>query len=397
MKKYIFIIGLVFFCAIFSSCLKNEFGIVDLTMDDEEEVDVNYIPSLVHPGILHTMSDIERMREIVANQEEPGFSGYKKLESDPLSSYDYSIQGPFEELYRGNIGGVSIQGKYESDFNAAYQNAVMYAVTQDERYAKKSTEILIKYGETVKTILGDDTTLLPSIMGVKFIYAVELMRYLYPQGMTDESFNIVCNMLKTVFIPVLETFMSTPAYSNGNWGASVGMTYIAASVLFNDKEMYKKALEFYLNADDNGTIRNYIDGETGQCQESGRDQAHTQLGLACLSVTCEIAYKQGTDLYSVLDNRLMKGFEYTAKYNLGYDDVPYSVFQDVTGKYSNWDKISAQDRGEFRPIYEMVYNHYVNRKGLDMPYTQKVVEKNRPEGFYYEHFGFGTFLFNDKK
>ena len=44
----------------------------------------------------------------------------------------------------------------------------------------------------------------------------------------------------------------------------------------------------------------------------------------------------------------------------------------------------------------MVYNHYVNRKRGSMKYTKEVIDKIRPEGYYYEHFGFGTFLFNDK-
>jgi hypothetical protein len=31
-----------------------------------------------------------------------------------------------------------------------------------------------------------------------------------------------------------------------------------------------------------------------------------------------------------------------------------------------------------------------------MPNTAEVLKKIRPEGYYYEHFGFGTFLFSDK-
>ena len=35
----------------------------------------------------------------------------------------------------------------------------------------------------------------------------------------------------------------------------------------------------------------------------GRDQTHAQLGLGMMSMLCETAWKQGTDLYGVLDNR----------------------------------------------------------------------------------------------
>lgn len=53
-----------------------------------------------------------------------------------------------------------------------------------------------------------------------------MMRYLYPKGMTDENFAKVCSMFKNIFVPILDDFMATPAYTNGNWGASVSMSYI---------------------------------------------------------------------------------------------------------------------------------------------------------------------------
>ena len=43
--------------------------------------------------------------------------------------------------------------------------------------------------------------------------------------------------------------------------------------------MYNKAVDFYLHANDNGTIAHYISGDTGQIQESGRDQGHSMLGI----------------------------------------------------------------------------------------------------------------------
>ena len=89
---------------------------------------------------------------------------------------------------------------------------------------------------------------------------------------------------------------------------------------------------FVLRGNDNGAFPNYIDEETGQCQESGRDQGHAQLGIGTTGAICEIAYKQGNDLYSVYNNLVMKGYEYTAKYNIGYDDLPFKTWKDITGK-----------------------------------------------------------------
>jgi hypothetical protein len=133
--------------------------------------------------------------------------------------------------------------------------------------------------------------------------------------------------------------------------------------------------------------------EAGQCQESGRDQQHTQLGLGLLAAACEIAWHQGVDLYGEADNRLLKGFEYTARYNLG-EDVPFVPYVDVTGRY-RLKVISSDGRGGLRPIYEMVWNHYENRRGIPAPFTRRAAEKLRPEGVAHagDHPGFGTLLF----
>lgn len=105
------------------------------------------------------------------------------------------------------------------------------------------------------------------------------------------------------------------------------------------------------------------------------DQAHTQMGLEFLANTCETAWIQGVDLYGALDNRLLRGFEYTAKYNLGLD-VPYEPYESVEGRY-HYKTISGDRRGRLRPMYERVFNHYHNRKGLDAPYTEQAALKLR--------------------
>ena len=113
----------------------------------------------------------------------------------------------------------------------------------------------------------------------------------------------------------------------------------------------------------------------GQSSESGRDQAHTQLGLGNFGEAFQMAWNQGDDLFSLLDNRLLVGYEYTARYNLGYS-VPYneSFYRcDVFLVHGPWPIISNVTRGQWRPIWELGYAHYVSIKGLSMPYTLQQV------------------------
>ena len=135
-------------------------------------------------------------------------------------------------------------------------------------------------------------------------------------------------------------------------------------------------------------MRAVFDGETGQLQESGRDQAHAQLGIGLLASLCETAWNQGDDLYSADGNRLLKGFEYTASYLLG-NDVPFRTYMDQSRTHT---EISSVNREQRRPIYEMVLNHYTGRRGVDAPFTRQLAEAIRPEGFHGDHPGFGTIL-----
>ena len=100
-----------------------------------------------------------------------------------------------------------------------------------------------------------------------------------------------------------------------------------------------------------GSLLWYVNGETGQNQESGRDQYHAFMGLGFLTAACEIAWKQGVDLYAAHDNRLVLGLEYTAKYNLG-NEVPFEEFITYDGRPTNGKRISSRGRGRFYPMWK---------------------------------------------
>lgn len=349
----------------------------------------------VHPGILHTTKSIERMRAQIADKEYPAYGSFELLKSHHCSQADYQPFGPFEVIARDGEFRHT-KSKMEQDFSAIYQNALMWVLTGEKAHAEKSLELLLGYAGTLKRIPEtNDAPLLVGLEGSKIIYATEMLRHTYKK-MTVIQFNEISRMIREVFLPVMENFYHRKPYTNGNWGPIVTKAYMAAAILWDNEEMYDKAIDFYLHANDNGTIAHYISGNTGQIQESGRDQGHCMLGIGALATVCEIAWQQGDDLYSALDNRLMKGFEYVAKYNLGYN-VPFAVWKDVTGKYSNWTEISDKGRGRYMPVFEMVYNHFVIRKGMQMPYTEKVLQQIRPEGYDRDQPAFGSLLFNEAR
>jgi hypothetical protein len=347
----------------------------------------------IHPGILHTSQKMELMRYMIEQKVEPAYGSWLLLKENDRAKSDYKMQGPFRVISRDGAFGYT-KGKMESDFSAVYLNSIMWFLTGDKAHAGKSLDILSAYADSLQFIPStNDAPLLAGLEGFKIVYAMEILKHTC--SVPKRKMAKIERMFKDHFLPVLEKFYATPAYTNGNWGPVVTKTYMAAAIYFNDRKKYDFAKDFYLNGNDNGTIRNYIDGETGQTQESGRDQGHPQLALGAFATVCELAWQQGDNLYSALDNRLLKGYEYVAKYNLGYD-VPFRRWTDVTGKYCGWAVISEKSRGNFKPIYEMAYNHFNRSKGFPMPYTLEVLKKIRPEGFDRDEAGaFGSLLFND--
>lgn len=206
--------------------------------------------------------------------------------------------------------------------------------------------------------------------GYDFCNAAELLKHTWDGWPPTEQTRFE-KMLRNIFYPIIKDFYPS---ANGNWDASMLQTMLAMGVYLDDQAMFDRGVEYFLNGKGNGAVRNYFK-PSGQCQESGRDQAHTQMGLDFLACTCEIAWNQGVDLYGAYDNRLLKGFEYTAKYNLGLE-VPYEPYRSFEGRY-NYKSISDNSRGRLRPMYEKVLNHYENRKGLDADFTRQAAIKLR--------------------
>jgi hypothetical protein len=341
----------------------------------------------IHPGMLHTKAELEFIKDKIKVGEEPWFSEFRLLQADPHAKTDWKTR-PLADVIQGSYNNPDIGAKdLGNDAQAAYLHAIEWALTGNPAHAKKAVEILNERSYSLKSISGANEQLLAGITGNKFCNAAEIIKHtsnIWKQADQEQ----LKKMLLTVFYPLLKNYKPQ---NNGNWDASMITTIMCIAIFIDDPNMYKNAVEYARNGKSLGAIPNYI-YESGQCQESGRDQGHTQMGLGFVGDYCEIAWKQGDDLYSAFNNRLAAGFEYTSKYNLG-DDVLYDSVPDIFGRHLN-PKISEQGRGRFRPVYEKVYHHYHDRMGLEMKYTRMVIDKIQPEGFNWDHSSFGTLMYS---
>lgn len=325
-----------------------------------------------HPGIAHSDESIEFVKAKIAAKEQPWLTAWKELTESRYSSPDWKPQ-PFEHVERGPYNNPNIgSSEFSNDARAAYNHAICWSLSGDRTHAEKAAEIVDAWSGTLKSVSNHDARLLIGMSGYHFCIAAELLKHTWNKWPEDKQKQFE-SMLKDVWYPVIKDFYPT---ANGNWDASMLQVMIAMAVFLDDQEMFNRAKNYYLHGKGNGAIGKYF-MESGQCQESGRDQAHTQMGLEFLANTCETAWIQDVDLYGVLDNRLLKGFEYTARYNLGFD-VPYAPYESFEGRY-HYKRISSDSRGRLRAMYERVYNHYHNRIGLDAPYTWQAALKLRSD------------------
>ena len=326
----------------------------------------------VHPGIAHTLPSIEFVKFKLEGKQQPWTSAWEKLQRSEQASLKWKAS-PRSHVERGPYGNPNIgASEFMDDGSAAYTHALAWALTGEAAHARKSAEIINAWSYSLESVSNHDAKLLIGMAGHHYCNAAELLKYTSEvwEEQDQTRFN---RMLLEVWYPIIEDFFPS---ANGNWDASMLQTTIAMAVFLDDRVMFERATDYYSNGEGNGAVCNYIN-EFGQCQESGRDQTHTQMGLDFLATTCETAWNQGIDLYGAFNNRLLAGFEYTAKYNLGLS-VPYEPYRSYQGRYF-YEEISSVSRGRLRPMYERVLNHYKNRKGLDAPYTQEVVTKRRPE------------------
>ena len=339
----------------------------------------------VHPGLLHSAADLQRIKTKVAEGAQPWAEAWVAFtNNNRWIAQDYTPR-PLEIVGRGV--GATGQANISSDCTAAYYNAIAWVVTGEERYAKKSIEIMNAWSYKCKEINGKDAVLCAGIYGYKLMNAAEIIRATYP-GWSRADIAQFKHLARDVFYPVIKDFAT---FANGNWDGAAEAAMISIGVFLDDRAMFDRAARYYLAGSGDGSLLHYVINDAGQIQETGRDQMHTQLGIGLISCVAEVAWQQGVDLYSAYGNRLLKGFEYTAKYNLG-EDVPFEPTTDRTGKYVHQrPSVRAEPRVQ---VFEMVYNHYVNRAGVPAPYTARAAAARRPESLAVDQVGGGTLLFS---
>lgn len=348
--------------------------------------------TFIHPGGLHTQADLNRMKTQVAAGAHPWIDDWNVLITDPEAQNTY-VAKP-----QANMG--SSRQQADNDAHAAYLNAIRWYISGDTSYAACAVRICNAWSATVNQVpTGDNIPGLSGIPIFDFSLAAEVLR-IYP-GWDTAHFAQFKTMMTTWFYPVCHNFLvnhNGACITNywANWDICNLGAMIAMGVLCDDSAIYNEGVNYFKNGAGTGDIMNAVytlyPGNLGQWQESGRDQEHAQLGVGMMAYACQVAWNQGLDLFSYSSNRLLAGAEYVGETNL-WNPVPYTYYNNCTNARQDWVATNGRGRLDDRPIWELIYNHYVVLQGQTAPGVQSMAQLMRPEHGSTDHFGYGTLTF----
>lgn len=309
----------------------------------------------VHPGINQTANDLAYMKKQVLQGQQPYKAAFDRLKAATdltftVKPYTHVLRGPYA---KPNIGGDDLS----KSANMAYDCALMWYITNDKAYADKAIEILNAWSPVLWDFDYNDAKLLAAWTGHVLCNAAEILRYTNA-GWQQKDMDSFTNMLLTVYYPLMRYYYPQ---ANGNWDGAIIHSILAIAIFTDNHKMFDNAIDHFLHAPVNGSIFKYI-YPNGQCQESTRDQGHVQLGLGEFAGAAQVAFTQGVDLFSIGNNRIAKGYEYTAQFLLG--EKPY-CYGPISERAKN-----------LRDDYEYVYRHYA-AQGVAIPYTQKAADSIR--------------------
>lgn len=435
----------------------------------------------VHPGISHKKSDIDRMRAMIQAKIDPWYTSFLNLSNDNNAKYTYTVKGsPTTTLIR--ISGDNTYNNISSDARAAYLNALMWVLTDDARHAAKAVEIFNAWKNVTCFEAGGTESLNVGRVGWLLVEAAELIKNTY-SGWAPSDIQKFKDMLVHPGYSNTQVPANIGAQGTFYWRAYMGdagrhgnqdlfgwRLVMSMGVFMDNEIMYDRALRYFSNQksrpDDlkytsgppinsttpttvneyyrayslngvqsttpdygyNGVLPYFI-WENGQCQESSRDQDHAILGLGLISSIAEIAWNQGDDVYSIYDNRILKGYEWALRYNVSstysfpdqtapweptVESGEFIQRSDRTGRWyslkvnphyeSNFVDFSRGNfRSDKRPVYEIALAHYGVRVGLpenDMKWTQRALEISNsevgyePSGWSLDHSGWGGITFH---
>jgi hypothetical protein len=325
--------------------------------------------AFTHPGIPLTRDDLATLKANL--NTEPWKSAYAALAADGRSQLAYVMQGPFTSVNRNHYGNNDHENEWKNDMQAVFNLAVMWSFTGDARYAQKSHDILLAWATTQTAFNGIEASF--DLGDCAYCYAggADILRGTW-SGWTAKDTDTVKRYFKKVFSP------GSPGLNgSGSQGMEGLLAALAVAVFCDDTAAFNTLVSDMLT-DGNSGLRDTL--ANGQVGDSGRDQGHTALYINNLALIGEILWKQGVDLYSVWDNRILASGEYYARFNAPGPTPPFVSFG--APFWGSFWRIGDTPRasGQSRRALNILHGAYAVRKGIPAPWIERYRDDQPEDG-----------------
>ncbi len=340
-----------------------------------------------HPGITYTQADLDRMKAMVEAHREPFYTAYLGLLSSSYSSATAGGRGEgFWQIEEGAFNGtIGADGRrahdcaliYRLTGNTAYADNAVRILNSYNGLVNAShrgtapldngkINLLVEAAELVRDYEGWDALDQQAFRDM----------LVYPYYSQTEAVDGLTNSeTGTTYATIVDSLNRVSIYWNiyqgdagryGNQGLFAMRGLLSMAIYLDNEVMYDRVWRLlngmehrsddlpyepgprYRNSESstsetqieydqstNSTsvadygydeVLKYYIYPNGQTQESHRDQGHAVGGVNNYACMAEMFWNQGDDLYSALDNRILKGSEYMWRYNMSYlksyDDQP---------------------------------------------------------------------------
>jgi len=313
-----------------------------------------------HPGAPLSLSDLQVLKANVDNNKEPWKSGYAYLASRPQSQLSYTMQGPKTIVSR--VPHVN-RNEWFSDMTAVWNLSRMWYFTGNTDYAQKARDILIAWANTQTEFSGGESMLDLGDFAYMFVGGADILRGTWP-GWTAADTTTVKAYFGNVLLP------ATNPYGESMFGAANkgALALVAGGLIsiFNDDTAKLDTITYQLRTLAHIGLRSSND--IGVIGDSHRDQGHAHGQLVSLAMLSEALWKQGIDVYSEYNNRLLADGEYFARQNdlVTTPTLPFGT----TDQYylGDW---GTPGWGGGNTMLSILHGAYVVRKGLPAPYMTR--------------------------
>ena len=323
--------------------------------------------AFTHPSIPCTADELATIKANL--DKEPWKQGYAQLAGDSKSQLTYAMNGPAVNVSRAGSYDQYL-GPWQNDMTAVYNLARMWYFTGNPAYAQKARDILLAWATTHTSFSGNESGLALGDYAVCYAGGASILRGTW-SGWTTSDTTTVQNYFLNVLWPA--SLAGGNILGPANKGAIYLEAGIAITVFCDDTAKFNQIVNLYRTFHGSGLMNTLA---TGQMGETGRDAGHAFGSLNALAFVAECAWKQGVDLYSELDNRLLACGEYYAR-NTFTTDNPYVPYGTIDWPwFSNAPGAYTANRGTFH----ILQNAYKNRKNLPTPWIDRKLEEQNVDG-----------------